>query len=66
MPPPLGLHPVQGHDRHRGALAFTNRSEGMGLGHVAATLDFDALKERITSIEHRLEHSVRGLLESQG
>ncbi len=49
-----------------GALSFTNRAEGMGLTHVAAALDFDALKERITSIEHRLEHAVRDLLESQG
>jgi dihydrolipoamide dehydrogenase len=49
-----------------GALSFTNRAEGMGLTHVAAALDFDALKERIASIEHRLEQSVRDLLESQG
>jgi dihydrolipoamide dehydrogenase len=49
-----------------GALTFIDRSQGMGLTKVSAELDFQALKERIGSIEARLEHSVRGLLESQG
>ena len=49
-----------------GALTFINRAQGMGLTHVTAELDFLALKERISGIEARLEHSVRGLLESQG
>src|SRR3954447_24377198 len=42
-----------------GALTFINRAPGMGLTHVAAELDFQALKERISGIENRLEHSVR-------
>src|SRR3954454_260432 len=49
-----------------GAMTFINRAQGMGLTHVTAELDFLALKERIAGIENRLEHSVRGLLESQG
>ena len=49
-----------------GALTFIDRSQGMGLTKVNAELDFQALKERIGGIEARLEHSVRGLLESQG
>ncbi len=49
-----------------GALTFINRAQGMGLTHVTAELDFHALKDRIGGIEGRLEHSVRGLLESQG
>ncbi len=48
-----------------GALTFINRAQGMGLTHVTAELDFQALKERIAGIEGRLEHSVRVLLESQ-
>lgn len=49
-----------------GALRLINESTGMGLTHVSATLDFDALRERITSIEERLRHSVVDLLGSQG
>ena len=49
-----------------GALGAVNASEQMGLTDVVAHLDFDALRERITSIEDRLEHSVTTLLESQG
>jgi dihydrolipoamide dehydrogenase len=49
-----------------GALTFIGRTPSMGLTKVNAELDFQALKERIGSIEARLEHSVRGLLESQG
>jgi dihydrolipoamide dehydrogenase len=48
-----------------GALTYINRAQGMGLTHVTADLDFQALKERIGGIEGRLEHSVRVLLESQ-
>jgi pyruvate/2-oxoglutarate dehydrogenase complex dihydrolipoamide dehydrogenase (E3) component len=48
------------------ALAFTRRLGGMGLTHVSADLDFDALRHRISSIEQRLEGSVTQLLESQG
>ena len=49
-----------------GALTFIGRTPSMGLTKVNAELDFQALKERIGTIEARLEHSVRGLLESQG
>src|SRR6478735_2087492 len=49
-----------------GAMSFIGRATGMGLHHVNAELDFTALKDRIASIEQRLETSVRGLLESQG
>lgn len=48
-----------------GAMSFIGRAPGMGLHHVNAELDFAALKERIASIEQRLETSVRSLLESQ-
>lgn len=48
------------------ALNFINQSEQMGLTDVKAHLDFDGLRERILSIEHRLEHSATTLLESQG
>ena len=48
------------------ALNFINNSEQMGLTDVKAHLDFAALRDRIQSIEHRLEHSVSSLLESQG
>jgi dihydrolipoamide dehydrogenase len=49
-----------------GAMSFIGRATGMGLHHVNAELDFTALKDRIASIEQRLETSVRSLLESQG
>jgi dihydrolipoamide dehydrogenase len=49
-----------------GALSAINQSRGMGLSDVSASLDFDALRERIGAIESRLHSSVRGLLESQG
>src|SRR6187551_2463812 len=49
-----------------GAMTYIGRASGMGLTHVTADLDFDALKERISGIESRLEHSVRELLQSQG
>ena len=48
------------------ALNFINKSEQMGLTDVTAHLDFDALRERIQSIEHRLENSASTLLRSQG
>ena len=65
--PPLGLHPVEGDDRHR-------RRAGGGGPHrrrwasrgAAATVDPDALKARIEAIEQKLEHGVRQLLDSQG
>jgi dihydrolipoamide dehydrogenase len=48
------------------ALTLLRQAEGMGLRGVDAHLDFDALRTRIAGIEHRLEHSVTGLLTSQG
>ena len=49
-----------------GALSLINEARGMGLTHVSADLDFEALRTRIVSIEDRLRGSVEGLLESQG
>src|SRR5689334_3276470 len=49
-----------------GALRLINDAPGMGLSDVSATLDFEALRLRIGSIEDRLRNSVSGQLESQG
>ena len=49
-----------------GAMGDIRRAHAMGLSEVDAGLDVAALKERISSIEARLEGSVRSLLESQG
>jgi pyruvate/2-oxoglutarate dehydrogenase complex dihydrolipoamide dehydrogenase (E3) component len=49
-----------------GALSTINQAAGMGLTDVSASLDFTALRNRIQSIEDRLERSNTGLLESQG
>jgi dihydrolipoamide dehydrogenase len=49
-----------------GAMGDLNRAQGMGLRSVSAEIDLDALKERITAIQTRLEGSVCGLLGSQG
>jgi hypothetical protein len=38
----------------------------MGLTGAQAQVDPDALKARIEAIEHKLEHGVRHLLDSQG
>jgi pyruvate/2-oxoglutarate dehydrogenase complex dihydrolipoamide dehydrogenase (E3) component len=48
-----------------GALSLINQAKGMGLSDVSASLDFDALRARIESIEARLQSSVTGLLENQ-
>jgi pyruvate/2-oxoglutarate dehydrogenase complex dihydrolipoamide dehydrogenase (E3) component len=48
------------------ALTRINQAKGMGLSDVSASLDFEALRERIGRIEDRLQSSVTGLLESQG
>jgi NAD(P)H dehydrogenase (quinone) len=48
------------------SLNQVNASEQMGLTDVTAHLDFGALRDRIQSIEDRLELSVTQLLESQG
>ena len=49
-----------------GVMSLTRRAEGMGLSKLEATLDFDALKKRITLIEEHLCRSSTQLLESQG
>jgi NAD(P)H dehydrogenase (quinone) len=49
-----------------GAMAFVERSEGMGLAALDAGLDHDALKRRIIDIEDRLRASVEDLLSDQG
>jgi dihydrolipoamide dehydrogenase len=64
--PPVGLHPVQGHDRHRRGHGRDPPGPGHGLAQLRAELDFDALRVRNQSIEDRLEGSVLTLLESQG
>ncbi len=48
-----------------GAMASTTRAVDMGLASLAAALDFDALRTRISSIETRLEQSITGLLHDQ-
>jgi pyruvate/2-oxoglutarate dehydrogenase complex dihydrolipoamide dehydrogenase (E3) component len=48
-----------------GAMASMKAAEQMGLAKVNVSLDFDALRERILEIEHKLEGSVTGLLQSQ-
>src|SRR4051812_9588964 len=49
-----------------GALSQINAASGMGLTDVAATLDFDALRGRIATIQEKLRASVSGMLENQG
>ncbi len=49
-----------------GAMNDMRRAGGMGLVHVEAQLDFEALRTRIAAIENRLERSVSGMLQSQG
>ena len=49
-----------------GAMGLARRAERMGLSKVDPTLDFDALKTRITGIEDRLNQSICELLDSQG
>ena len=49
-----------------GALSQINSAPGMGITDVAASLDFDALRNRIGAIEEKLRSSVVGLLASQG
>ena len=48
-----------------GELSGLQRSHLMGL-QASGTLDFDALRERVQSIETRLHNSIRELLVSQG
>jgi NAD(P)H dehydrogenase (quinone) len=49
-----------------GAMSFTKRIEGMGLDAMAAEIDPESLRTRITAIVDRLQHSVTGQLSSQG
>jgi dihydrolipoamide dehydrogenase len=48
-----------------GALSQVNSSEGMGITRVSASVDFDVLRRRITTIQDKLRSSVSSLLESQ-
>ena len=48
------------------AMAFAQRSAGMGLGELHAAIDVDGLKRRIAAIEEHLRRSVTELLVSQG
>lgn len=49
-----------------GAMNQMKEALDMGLARVDVELDFDALRDRIKSIENRLEGSMSNLLESQG
>ena len=49
-----------------GAMAFARRAEGMGLDSMVPTIHAEALRERITGIENRLQKSTTTLLNSQG
>src|SRR5687767_5237260 len=49
-----------------GAMSLAQRSEGMGLASLEATLDFEALRDRNEAIVNRLNTSICQLLESQG
>ncbi|MGD9998603.1 MAG: NAD(P)/FAD-dependent oxidoreductase, partial [Ilumatobacteraceae bacterium] len=49
-----------------GAMSFTRRLEGMGLEQQQPEVDIEALKERIHSIESRLQRGTTRLLTSQG
>jgi dihydrolipoamide dehydrogenase len=49
-----------------GVMSLTRRAEAMGLADLEAKLDFEALRERIESIEQGLCRNVTQLLVSQG
>jgi NAD(P)H dehydrogenase (quinone) len=49
-----------------GAMSFTRRIRGMGLGETDAHVDTEALTERIESIKSRLQRNTSRLLSSQG
>src|SRR6202021_94825 len=48
-----------------GAMSFTRRIEGMGLAHQEASLNIEAQRHRVQSIEAHLNEQVLRLLESQ-
>ena len=63
----LGLHPVEGHDRHRRrAHRRSARRTGMGLATCRPRSTSRRCGQRIDGIEGRLAGSVTELLESQG
>ncbi|MDA8355377.1 MAG: FAD-dependent oxidoreductase [Actinomycetota bacterium] len=49
-----------------GAIAFLERSSGMGLEPIHAQLDLPGLRDRIDAVTARLEHNLVTILESQG
>jgi pyruvate/2-oxoglutarate dehydrogenase complex dihydrolipoamide dehydrogenase (E3) component len=49
-----------------GAMSFTRRIEGMGLGHANAEIDIESLKSRIEGIKNHLQNNATTLLQSQG
>jgi NAD(P)H dehydrogenase (quinone) len=49
-----------------GALSQINQASGMGITVASAHLDFESLRERITTIQDKLRSSVCTLLDSQG
>ena len=49
-----------------GAMSLTRRAQTMGLSHLDAAIDFDALRQRVAAIETRLNTNLCTLLESQG
>ena len=61
----VGLHSVEGDDRHGNARQFLRRSARMGLAEAGSDVDLDQLRDRLKHIESRLETTVRGLLDSQ-
>src|SRR5881397_2170512 len=49
-----------------GAMALARRARGMGLSLGDPSIDFDALRDRVSAIESRLNTNLCSLLESQG
>lgn len=49
-----------------GALSFSRRMAGMGLGATESSVDIEALTTRISGITHHLQRNVSDLLTSQG
>jgi pyruvate/2-oxoglutarate dehydrogenase complex dihydrolipoamide dehydrogenase (E3) component len=49
-----------------GVLSLSKRANGMGLASMEASIDFDALRDRNTRIEDKINQSLVGLLDSQG
>ncbi len=49
-----------------GAMAFSQRLEGMGLDSIAAGVDVDGLTSRIEAIKNRMTDNTTSILQSQG